>query len=34
MRRSIEERDRKKLADSNGNPSYSPYVVNFAQTKP
>jgi hypothetical protein len=33
VRRLIEERDRKKIIDSNVNPSSS-YAVNFAQTNP
>jgi hypothetical protein len=34
MRRLIEERDEKKLVDSNVNPSSSSYIVNFAQNNP
>jgi hypothetical protein len=34
LRRLIEERDGKKLADSNINPSSSSYAVYFAQTNP
>jgi hypothetical protein len=34
VRRLIEERDRKKLADSNINPSSSSCIANFTQTNP